>query len=137
MRDDLLQLRTPFGLPAHVKPLDAQALGLPVPKLKHLRPIQDEATSFTGFDTFSQEFRLTSGPDAPFNWVAGLYYFNEKVTREERFLVGTALPIAPPNLSSGLLWRRFDGDLYWSLRNGKGSKGNTSSAKRYASSRCG
>lgn len=31
-----------------------------------------------------------------------------------------ALPIAPPNLSSGLLWRRFDGDLYWSLRHGKG-----------------
>ncbi|MDR9848535.1 c-type cytochrome [Herbaspirillum huttiense] len=32
-----------------------------------------------------------------------------------------SLPIAPPNLSSGLLWRRFDGDLYWSLRHGKGS----------------
>ncbi|MFX5660784.1 c-type cytochrome, partial [Acinetobacter baumannii] len=26
-----------------------------------------------------------------------------------------SLPITPPNLSSGLLWRRFDGDLYWSL----------------------
>ncbi|QNB08883.1 cytochrome c [Herbaspirillum frisingense] len=31
-----------------------------------------------------------------------------------------SLPVAPPNLSSGLLWRRFDGDLYWSLRHGKG-----------------
>lgn len=35
--------------------------------------------------------------------------------------LGLALPVAPPNLSSGLLWRRFDGDLYWSLRHGKGS----------------
>ncbi|WP_290970052.1 cytochrome c [Herbaspirillum sp.] len=32
-----------------------------------------------------------------------------------------SLPVAPPNLSSGLLWRRFDGDIYWSLRHGKGS----------------
>lgn len=32
-----------------------------------------------------------------------------------------ALPVAPPNLSSGLLWRRFDGDVYWSLRHGKGA----------------
>ncbi|KAF1043973.1 MAG: Cytochrome c6 [Herbaspirillum frisingense] len=31
-----------------------------------------------------------------------------------------SLAVAPPNLSSGLLWRRFDGDLYWSLRHGKG-----------------
>nr|WP_245200182.1 cytochrome c [Herbaspirillum sp. LeCh32-8] len=31
-----------------------------------------------------------------------------------------ALPVAPPNLSSGLLWRRFDGDVYWSLRHGRG-----------------
>ncbi|WP_338064264.1 cytochrome c [Herbaspirillum robiniae] len=31
-----------------------------------------------------------------------------------------ALPVAPPNLSSGLLWRRQDGDIYWSLRHGKG-----------------
>lgn len=31
-----------------------------------------------------------------------------------------SLPIAPPNLSSGLLWRRFDGDLYWSVAHGKG-----------------
>lgn len=30
---------------------EAKAQGLPVPKLKHLRPINDEATSFTGFDT--------------------------------------------------------------------------------------
>lgn len=34
--------------------------------------------------------------------------------------LGLALPVAPPNLSSGLLWRRFDGDVYWSLRHGKG-----------------
>lgn len=32
-----------------------------------------------------------------------------------------SLPVAPPNLSSGLLWRRSDGDLFWSLRHGKES----------------
>ncbi|MFN4295775.1 MAG: TonB-dependent receptor [Brevundimonas sp.] len=48
-------------------------------------------------DQFSQEFRFVSGPDANINWVAGAYFFRENVTRTERFLVQTALPIAPPN----------------------------------------
>jgi mono/diheme cytochrome c family protein len=34
--------------------------------------------------------------------------------------IGLALAIAPPNLSSGLLWRRPDGDVLWSIRHGKG-----------------
>ena len=34
-----------------------------------------------------------------------------------------SLPVAPPNLSSGLLWRRSDGDIFWSLQYGKGGKG--------------
>ncbi len=46
---------------------------------------------------FSQEFRLTSTAGSPVSWVAGLYFFNEEVERSERFRVGTALPIAPPN----------------------------------------
>lgn len=29
-----------------------------------------------------------------------------------------SLPVAPPNLASGLLWRRADGDLFWHLLNG-------------------
>ncbi|TQK12790.1 cytochrome c [Herbaspirillum sp. SJZ130] len=34
--------------------------------------------------------------------------------------LGLSLPVAPPNLSSGLLWRRSDGDIFWSLQHGKG-----------------
>jgi len=49
---------------------------------------------------------------------------------------GLSLEVAPPNLSSGLLWRRFDGDLYWSLRHGKGGMpafdASTSPADRWA-----
>jgi mono/diheme cytochrome c family protein len=50
--------------------------------------------------------------------------------------LGLSLAVAPPNLSSGLLWRRFDGDLYWSLRHGKGGmpafEASTSPADRWA-----
>jgi len=46
----------------------------------------------------SQEFRLTSKSGSDINWVAGLYMFREEVERSERFLVQTALPIAPPAL---------------------------------------
>lgn len=46
----------------------------------------------------SQEFRLTSKAGSNIDWVAGLYMFREEVERSERFLVQTALPIAPPSL---------------------------------------
>ena len=32
-----------------------------------------------------------------------------------------SLKVAPPNLSSGLLWRLSDGDAFWSIRHGKAS----------------
>ncbi len=35
---------------------------------------------------FSQELRLASSPDSRVKWVLGLYYFNEKVDRSERFI---------------------------------------------------
>lgn len=46
---------------------------------------------------FSQEFRLTSNDSSPFQWVAGLFYFNEQIDRSETFITQTALPIAPPS----------------------------------------
>lgn len=46
---------------------------------------------------FSQEFRLVSKPDSPVDWVAGAYFFQEEIERTERFVVGAALPIAPPS----------------------------------------
>lgn len=46
---------------------------------------------------FSQEFRLVSKADSRISWVTGLFFFNEDVDRTERFVVGTALPIAPPS----------------------------------------
>ncbi|MEH6665986.1 MAG: TonB-dependent receptor, partial [Brevundimonas sp.] len=48
-------------------------------------------------DQLSQEFRFVSSPDAAINWVAGVYLFRETVTRTERFVVQTTLPIAPPS----------------------------------------
>lgn len=46
---------------------------------------------------FSQEFRLTSNDRSPFQWVAGVFYFNEQIDRSETFITQTALPIAPPS----------------------------------------
>jgi len=67
--------------------------GLPFPGFP--LAVDDEAAEEA--KQFSQEFRLVSKPDSPVNWVAGLYLFNEKVDRAERFVVRAALPIAPPS----------------------------------------
>jgi len=39
-------------------------------------------------ETFSQELRLASDTDAPFNWVAGLYYLHESTFRDEQWVIG-------------------------------------------------
>ena len=67
--------------------------GLPFPAFPLL--VDDQATEAA--TQFSQEFRLMSLPGSNVSWVAGAYFFNEEVERTERFIVGTALPIAPPN----------------------------------------
>ncbi|MDA5194420.1 TonB-dependent receptor [Govanella unica] len=38
--------------------------------------------------TYTQEFRLVSSNDSALQWVAGLYYLNEKTDRDERALLG-------------------------------------------------
>ena len=55
---------------------------------------------------FSQEFRLTSLPGSTVSWVAGAYFFQEEVERSERFIVGAALPIAPPSFGGDTTFRQ-------------------------------
>ncbi|BBE33285.1 TonB-dependent receptor [Sphingosinicella microcystinivorans] len=46
-------------------------------------------------DQFSHEVRLTSPGDAPFRWIVGLYYFDQKVEPDAFAAFGTAFPVAP------------------------------------------
>jgi iron complex outermembrane receptor protein len=67
--------------------------GLPFPGF----PLQVDDQAEEQAKQFSQEFRLVSKSSSPIDWVAGVYFFNEEVERSERFVVGAALPIAPPS----------------------------------------
>ena len=59
----------------------------------------NEDESFTGFETFSQEFRLTGATDRV-DWMAGLFYADEDLTRRESYRIGGAYE---PYLSIALL----------------------------------
>ncbi len=80
--------------------------GLPFPAF----PLAVDNQASEQAEQFSQEFRLVSKADSPIQWVAGVYAFQENVSRGERFIVGAALPIAPPS---------FGGDVgfYQSAKN--------------------
>jgi iron complex outermembrane receptor protein len=60
-------------------------------------PVKDD--NFTGFDTFSQEIRLTGATDS-FDWLVGGFYADESLTRNEAYRVGSAYE---PYLSIALL----------------------------------
>ncbi|WP_368564451.1 TonB-dependent receptor [Pseudoxanthomonas sp. UTMC 1351] len=47
----------------------------------------DEDESFTGFETFSQEFRLTGATDR-LDWMVGLFYSDEDLDRTETYSIG-------------------------------------------------
>ncbi|WP_037060053.1 TonB-dependent receptor [Pseudoxanthomonas suwonensis] len=47
----------------------------------------DENESFSGFETFSQELRLTGSTDSV-DWMVGLFYSDEDLTRRESYRVG-------------------------------------------------
>jgi iron complex outermembrane receptor protein len=47
----------------------------------------DEDESLTRFETFSQEFRLTGSTDR-LDWMVGLFYSNEDLTRNETYRIG-------------------------------------------------
>ena len=76
--------------------------GLPFPGF----PLEVDDRADEQATQFSQEFRLVSKSDARINWVAGLFYFDEDVDRSERFVVNTALPIAPPNFGGDTTFRQ-------------------------------
>jgi iron complex outermembrane recepter protein len=47
----------------------------------------DKDESFTGFETFSQEFRLT-GTSGPLDWMVGMFYADEDLDRNESYRIG-------------------------------------------------
>ncbi|MDH5833943.1 TonB-dependent receptor [Luteimonas kalidii] len=49
----------------------------------------NEDESFTGFETFSQEFRLTGATDR-LDWMVGMFYSDEDLRRNESYRVGPA-----------------------------------------------
>ena len=49
----------------------------------------ERGASFSGFDTFSQEFRLTGSSDSV-DWMVGLFYAKEDIERVESYNMGTA-----------------------------------------------
>jgi outer membrane receptor protein involved in Fe transport len=48
----------------------------------------DEDESFTGFETFSQEFRLTGATDR-IDWLVGAFYSDEDLARNESYRIGS------------------------------------------------
>lgn len=61
--------------------------------------VADEDESFTGFDTFSQEFRLTGATDRV-DWMVGAFYTDEDLDRTETYRIGSHYE---PYLSVALL----------------------------------
>ena len=61
--------------------------------------VADEDESFTGFKTFSQEFRLT-GATERIDWMVGAFYTDEDLDRTETYRIG---PHYEPYLSVALL----------------------------------
>lgn len=60
-----------------------------------------KSDNFTGFDTFSQEFRM-AGTSEKFDWLVGMFYADEQLTRNEAYRISSAYE---PYLSIALLSR--------------------------------
>ncbi|WP_417459579.1 TonB-dependent receptor [Kordiimonas sp.] len=43
------------------------------------------------YDTFTQEIRLTSNTDGPFEWMAGVYYYNQDLSADNQTVQGPGL----------------------------------------------
>lgn len=65
--------------------------------LLYREPREDE--SLTGFETFTQEFRLTGSTDS-IDWMVGMFYADEDLARNETYRVGNAYE---PYLSIAIL----------------------------------
>ena len=63
------------------------------------------------YEQWSQEFRLISGEDASFKWIAGLYLFGEDSTLSQNVGFGiSALPYGFPPAGGGLVILAFGGN---------------------------
>ncbi|MEM1380628.1 MAG: TonB-dependent receptor [Pseudomonadota bacterium] len=75
--------------------------GLDFLSLTGYREMEDDLVTRIGFpyfqqtdqDQFSQEFTLSSDSDGPFNWVGGVYYFQEDVLLETTFIFPFAVDV--------------------------------------------
>ncbi len=65
---------------------------------------------------FSQEFRLTSTGDTRLEWIAGLYFKDDKIDKTDHFIGENFLGSLPPPL--GLALRTLSGETLW-VNNGK------------------
>ena len=65
----------------------------------------DRDESFSGFDTFSQELRLT-GTSGPVDWMVGAFYSDEDLARNDSYRIGAAYE---PYLSTLVLQRVAQG----------------------------
>ena len=58
----------------------------------------EEDESLTGFETFSQEFRLTGATDS-IDWMVGAFYSDEDLDRNETYRIGDGLRAVPVALA--------------------------------------
>jgi iron complex outermembrane receptor protein len=70
--------------------------------------VSETADGLPKLDQLTEEVRLTSNSAGPFNWLAGLYYFNEKV-KVESFDYNT---LAPGNPQDGYAFQHQTADNY-------------------------
>jgi iron complex outermembrane receptor protein len=83
------------------------ALGGPAAAPQYIQAINQDQE----YDQWSQEFRLVSGDDAAFKWIAGLYFFGEDSKLGQNINFGiSALPYGGPPAGGGLVILAFGGN---------------------------
>ena len=67
----------------------------------------NEDESFTGFETFSQELRLTGSTDSV-DWMVGMFYSDEDLDRNDSYRFGAAYEGPPTCVHGGFVAAAFD-----------------------------
>ena len=84
-----------------------EQLGGPAPAPQAIQAINQDQK----YEQWSQEFRLISDDDAPFKWIAGLYFFGEDASLSQNINFGiSALPYGGPPAGGGLVILAFGGN---------------------------
>lgn len=84
-----------------------EQLGGPAPAPQAIQAINQDQE----YEQWSQEFRLISGDDSSFKWIAGLYLFGEDSTLSQNVGFGiSALPYGGPPAGGGLVILAFGGN---------------------------